>query len=127
MGLEATIQAGIVQAFEAVGDLVAEVWLTRQKSGAYDSDTGDVTTVEATYKFEAIIDEVMEDGGGQRVQGGSEVEAIDAKVYMKPTGETDPVRGDVLRIGDTSYRVVTVEPLKPGGVTVLLWQLGVAI
>lgn len=126
MGLEATIQAGIEQAFTAVGDLVAEVWLTRQTTGAYDSSTGDITTVEATYKFEAVIDEVMEDGGGERATGGSEVESIDAKVYMKP-GETVPVRGDVLRIGDTRYRIITVEPLKPGGVTVLLWQLGVAI
>ena len=129
MGLQATIQAAVVTAFEAVGDLVATVVLTRQVTGAYDAATGDVTMVESSYEFEAIVDEVMEGAstsGGQRATGGAEVETVSAKVYMKP-GDVDPVRGDVLRINETKYRVLKSEPLKPDGKTVLLWQLEVGV
>lgn len=129
MGLQATIQAGIVTAFEAADDLVAEVWLTRQVAGVYDSGTGDVPSTEATYKFDGIIDEVKETGsasGDAGSTGGSEVEQVDLLAYLMP-GQTDPVRGDILRVGETKYRVVTVDPLKPDGVTVLLWTLGIAI
>lgn len=128
MGLEATIQAAVVTAFDAADDLVASVVLTRQQAGQYDAANGNMAHVEVEFEFEAIVDEVSEtapSGGGQRATGGSEIEQAEATVYMKP-GETDPVRGDVLRIGETKYRVLTVDPLKPNGVTVLLWTIGVA-
>lgn len=128
MGLEATIQAGIVTAFEAAGDLVGEIILTRQQAGTFDPVAGTAPQIEVEFCFEGIVDEVSESapaGGGQRASGGSEIEQAEATVYLKPT-DTDPVRGDALRIGDTKYRVLTVDPLKPNGRTVLLWTLGVA-
>lgn len=129
MALTAQIQAAVDLAFAAADDLVASVWLTRQQGGAYDPATGDVPQAEAEFLFEGVVDRAGNFGTfSSRGQGesGSEVEASSVRIYLKP-GETDPEVGDVLRIGDERFRINSISPVKPDGVTVLIWELEVSV
>lgn len=128
MGLTATVQAAIDLAFEKADDLVAEVWLTRQRQTGYDAATGDATVLEVEFKFEAIVDKADKRGifDSDTGSAGSEVDGSQIEVVMKP-GDTIPKVGDVLRVGEERHRVLSVDAVKPDGSTVLLWQLMVAI
>jgi len=128
MSLLAQVQAGVDLAFRVTDDLVAEVWLTRQQQNGYDATTGDATVTEVEFKFEGIVDTAKESGESISDTGtaGSEVDGSEANVILKP-GATDPQVGDVLRIGDRRHRVLNVEPVKPDGETVIIWQLKVAV
>lgn len=129
MSLTAQIQAAVDLAFASAGDLVAEVLILRQEAGSYNAATGDVAQAEADFYFEGVVDRAGTFGQfSSRGQGesGSEVEGSAVRVYLKP-GEVDPEVGDVCRIGDERFRVASINPVKPDGVTVLIWELEVTV
>jgi len=127
MSLAATVAGAVDLAFAAAGDLVADVWVTRQVTSAYDSATGDTTQTEVEYQFTGIVDTIErrgETGSNSLGAAGSEVEQQKQRVFLKP-GDADPQQGDELRVGETRYRIAKVVPVMPDGVTVILWELEV--
>lgn len=128
MSLLAQVQAAVDLAFEKADDLVGEFWVTRQKQSSYDGQTGDVTTIEVEYKFEGVAAKSLTKGSTDSDTGtsGSEIDSTTQDVLLKP-GETDPIVGDVLRVGEQRHRILEVDPVKPDGVTVVVWQLKVSV
>ena len=128
MSLLATVQGAVDLAFEKADDLVGEFWLTRQKQSSYDGATGDVTTIEVEYKFEGVAAKSLTRGSFDSDTGtsGSELDSTTQDVLLKPA-DTDPVVGDVLRVGEQRHRVLDVDSVKPDGETVVLWQLKVSV
>lgn len=129
MALQAQVQAAVVLAFEAIEDLAADVWLTRQQQSSFDPATGDITQVEVEYQFVGVIDTAVKFGAfNSRGTGeaGGEVQGSNVKLYLKP-GDTVPQRGDVARVGVERHRIERVNAIKPDGKTVLLWELDVSV
>ena len=127
MSLLATVQAAVDLAFSKADDLVGVLWLTRQKQSADNGQTGDVTTIEVEYPFDGVAAKSLTKGesDSDTGTGGAEVDGTTQDVLLKP-GDTDPVVGDVLRVGEQRHRILAVDSVKPDGATVVLWQLKVA-
>ena len=126
MGLTATVQAGIDTAFAQAGDLVGEIWLTRESTGTFNPATGDVTSVEVEFSFDGIIDtrkKAGSFGSSDNVAAGADINRDSVLVYLKPADDVVPEVGDVLRINESKLRISSVNPVMPDGVTVLLWEL----
>jgi len=125
VSIQATVQAGVETAFASLGDLVASVWLVRQVAGSYSSEEGEITFQDIEFEYEAIIDDSEHTGEAQS-SGATDVEKSTSLVYMKPANDVGPVRGDELRINEDRFRILNVNPIKPNGVDVLLWEVKIS-
>lgn len=106
---------------EFIKEQGASATLMQRTEGAYNPSTGTVGTVDTLIACEGILMDLTLQSNGLSVKYGTLVEAGDKEFYMRPphktNGSPSPVvispASDRLKIGNVTYKIVTLKELNP--------------
>lgn len=102
-------------AAETLAEFGATATLKTSVTGARDPSTGIIPTVVTTKDVTAVVFAYSE-----KLINGKTILQGDQQVYLSAVGLTMPKAGDVLTWRGTDYQVITVKPIAPAGVSVLV-------
>lgn len=102
-------------AAETLAEFGATAILKTSVTGARDPNTGIIPTVVTSNNVTVVVFAYPE-----KLINGKTILQGDQQVYMSAVGLTMPKAGDVLTWQGADYQVITVKPIAPAGIAVLV-------
>lgn len=112
---------------EMMSDFSTVGYYIKTVQGPYDPNTGTVITTTIEAPVRVILMDLTLQSNGYSVKYGTQVQAGDKEAYVEPTDQLrlmgiNPAT-DKLRVGDTTYQVVTSKETNPTGVSAIVYYL----
>lgn len=102
----------------------------KQEVGEYDPSIGESTVTTTEIPVEAILLDLTLQSNGLSVKYGTLIQAGDKELYIRPPEKVDDVdslvidpSSDVIKVGNITYKIVSVKELNTTGSNPILYSL----